>query len=159
MVATPITSSLRYIPPGTRHYYWVASIASKAAPTRGELNAGTDLTGEIQAVAGFSVESVQVDTPDLLNSFIAKIPGRTQSPDSSITMYASSNSTDARTLMPRNTSGFIVAFPEGDIAGQKMDVFPVKVSAAATDTATEDPGKIMFSFSITSAPVQNVTIP
>src|SRR4051812_7056165 len=113
MAATPITSSLRYIPPGTRHYYWVPTIAVKASPTRSELNAGTDLTGEIEAVAGFTVESVQVDTPDLLNSFIAKIPGRTQSADSSITMYSSSNSVDARTLMPRGTTGFIVAFPEG----------------------------------------------
>lgn len=159
MVATPITSSLRYIPPGVRHYYWVPTIATKSAPTRSELNAGTDLTGEIEAVAGFSVESVQVDTPDLLNTFIAKIPGRTQSADSSITMYASSNAVDARTLLVRGTAGFIVAFPEGDVSGQKMDVFPVKVSAAAKDTATEDPGKIMFTFSITSQPVENVTIP
>jgi hypothetical protein len=159
MVATPITPSTRYIPPGVRHYYWVPTIATKASPTRSELNAGTDLTGEIQAVAGFSVESVQVDTPDLLNTFIAKIPGRTQAADSSITMYASSNSVDARTLLVRGTAGFIVSFPEGDIGGQKMDVFPVKVSAAPKDTATEDPGKIMFTFSITSQPVENVTIP
>lgn len=159
MAATPLTPSLRYIPPGTRHYYWVPTIAAKASPTRPELNAGTDLTGEIQAVAGFSVESVQVDTPDLLNLFISKIPGRTQSADSSITLYSSSNSVDARSLMPRGTAGFIVCFPEGDIAGQKMDVFPVKVSAAPMDTATEDPAKRMFTFSITSAPVENVTIP
>ena len=159
MAATPITPSLRYIPPGTRHYYFVPSIAVKSAPTRSELNAGTDLTGEIEAVAGFTVESVQVDTPDLLNLFVAKIPGRTQSADSSITMYSSSNSVDARSLMPRGTTGFIVAFPEGDVTGQKMDVFPIKVASAATDTASEDPGKRMYAFSITGAPVENVTIP
>jgi hypothetical protein len=159
MAATPLTPSLRYIPPGTRRYYWVPTIAVKTAPSRSELNAGTDLTGEIQAVAGFTVESAQVETPDLLNLFTGKIPGRTTSPDSSITLYSSSNSIDARTLMPRNTTGFIVAFPEGDVTGQKMDVFPVKVASAASDTSSEDPAKRMFAYSITSAPVENVTIP
>jgi hypothetical protein len=159
MVATPITASSRYIPPGTTQYYWVPTIAVKTAPTRSELNAGTDLTGEVSDVAGFSVASDQVDTPDLKSRFVSKIPGRTNAADSSIGMYASSNSVDARTLMPQDAVGFIVVLGEGDTTGLKMDVFPVKVASAVKERAMEDPAKLTFSFSITSVPAVNVTIP
>ena len=75
MVATPITATSRYIPPGTTRYYWVPTIANKAAPTRSELNAGSDLTAEISAVSGFATSSDQQDTPDLGSRFgVRSIP-------------------------------------------------------------------------------------
>lgn len=159
MVATPISASARYIPPGTTQYYWVTSIANKAAPTRPELDAGTDLSGEISAVAGFATTSNQVDTPDLKSRFTSKIPGLIDAGDSSITMYASSDSTDARQLMQRDDTGFIVIFGEGDVAGNLMDVYPVKVSSQAKQRGAADPSTIQFQFTITSEPAENVTVP
>ena len=159
MVATPIAATSRYIPPGTTHYYWVASIANKSAPTRAELDAGVDLTNEIADVNGFSTQSEQKETPDLGSRFVGKIPGRISADDSSITMYMSSTSNDVRSLLPRDTAGFIVAFPEGDIAGRKMDVFPVKVSGQPKKRDMEDAATIEIQFSITSIPAENVTVP
>jgi hypothetical protein len=159
MVATPIAASTRYIPPGTRAYYWVPTIANKAAPTRAELDAGTDLTGEVAEVSGFQTTSESTDTPDLGSRFTSKIPGRITADDSSITLYASENSQDVRQLLPRDTAGFVVQFPEGDVAGRTMDVFPVKVSSAPKETSIEDPGKVMVQFTVTSEPVENVTVP
>ncbi|WAZ20165.1 hypothetical protein STRCI_001264 [Streptomyces cinnabarinus] len=159
MVATPISASTRYIPPGTRAYYWVPTIAVKAAPTRVELDAGTDLTGEVADVSGFQTTSESTDTPDLGSRFTSKIPGRITADDSSITLYASEDSQDVRQLLPRDTAGFIVQFPEGDVAARTMDVFPVKVSSAPKETSIEDPGKIMVQFTVTSEPVENVTVP
>lgn len=159
MVATPITATSRYIPPGTTHYYWVATISNYLSPTRAELNAGSDLTAEVQAVSGFATNSDQQDTPDLGSRFVSKIPGRITADDSSITLYASSNSSDARTLMPRDTAGFIVIFPEGDITGQKMDVFPVKVTGVPKSRDVENPATMNFQYAITKVPAENVTIP
>ncbi|MFF3884026.1 hypothetical protein [Streptomyces sp. NPDC001914] len=159
MVATPIAATSRYIPPGTTRYYWVATISNYLSPTRGELNAGTDLTGEISAVSGFATSSDQQDTPDLGSRFVSKIPGRITADDSSITMYASSTSSDARTLMPRDTAGYIVAFAEGDVTGQKMDVFPVKVTSVPKSRDVENPAGMTFQYAITRIPAENVTIP
>ncbi|MEU9208552.1 hypothetical protein AB0D27_11500 [Streptomyces sp. NPDC048415] len=159
MVATPIAATSRYIPPGTTHYYWVATIANYNSPSRSELNAGTDLTGEVMAVSGFATSSDQQDTPDLGSRFVPKIPGRITADDSSITMYASSNSSDARTLMPRDTAGYVVIFPEGDITGQKMDVFPVKVTGVPKSRDIENPANMVFQYAITKIPAENVTIP
>ncbi|MFE2469708.1 phage tail tube protein [Streptomyces mirabilis] len=159
MVATPIAATSRYIPPGTTHYYWVPTISNYLSPTRSELNAGTDLTGEIAAVSGFATSSDQQDTPDLGTRFVSKIPGRITADDSSITMYLSSTSSDVRTLLPRDTSGYVVILPEGDISGQKMDIFPVKVTGQPKARDVENPAQITIQFSITKIPAENVTIP
>ncbi len=159
MVATPIAATSRYIPPGTTRYYWVASISSYLSPTRSELNAGSDLTAEVSAVSGFATSSDQQDTPDLGSRFVKKIPGRITADDSSITLYASSNSSDARTLMPRDAAGYIVILPEGDVTGQKMDVFPVKVSGVPKSRDIENPASMTFQYTITNVPAENVTIP
>lgn len=159
MVATPIAATSRYIPPGTTRYYWVATIANYLSPTRSELNAGSDLSAEVQAVSGFATSSDQQDTPDLGSRFVSKIPGRITADDSSITLYASSTSSDARTLMPRDTSGYIVILPEGDITGQKMDVFPVKVTGVPKSRDVENPANMVFQYAITRVPAENVTIP
>ena len=48
MPATPITATLRYTPPGRRKYNWLTAVAAyPGAPTRAEINAGSDLSPEI----------------------------------------------------------------------------------------------------------------
>jgi hypothetical protein len=159
MPPAPLTPTLRYFPPGVRRTYWMATTANYLAPTRGELNAGTDLTAEIMAMTGWSVASDTIDTPDMATRFTSQIPGRTNASGSDITFYLSSNSTDVRGLLLRDTAGFIVQLWEGDITGQKMDVFPVKVTTQAVDTTVDDPGQVTISFSVTKIPGTNLVIP
>lgn len=159
MVATPIAASTRYYPPGTREVYWVPAIANKNAPSRAELDAGTNLTGEISAMAGFSVASATVSVPDLANRFAPDIPGQITAQSSSITMYTSEDSQDVRQLMPRDTAGFVVVLWEGDTPGRLMDVFPVTVTSAPKDVTTTNAGTIAIDFAVTSVPVENVVIP
>jgi hypothetical protein len=159
MPPSPLTATVRYVPPGTRKVYWVTTIANYLSPTRGELNAGIDLTAEIAAINGFTVESGTSDTPDLATRFTAKIPGRITAADSSISFYASSTSSDVRTVLPRDTAGFAVFLWEGDVTGQKMDIFPAKVTAESVDGNMEDPQQVNIGFAITKIPALNVTIP
>jgi len=159
MAATPLTPSTRYIPPGVTQYYWVASIANKNSPTRSELNAGTDLTGEINAVSGFSYSNSPVETPDLGSTFTSKIPGLNAADDSSLTFYLSQSGTDVRTLLTKGLTGFIVIFSEGDLPGKVMDVYPVSISAAPKQRTMSDPSHIMVNFTITSIPVENIAVP
>ena len=160
MAPTPLTATVRYIPPGTRKVYWLTTIASYAtAVTRAEINAGTDLTNEIAEMSGFSVTSASVETPDLSTRFTAKIPGRITADDSSISFYASSTSADVRSVLPRDTAGYVIILPEGDVPTQKMDVYPAKVASTAVDTAMEDPEKINVQFTVTRIPALNLTIP
>jgi hypothetical protein len=159
MAPPPLTPTLRYFPPGTRKIYWIPATANYLSPTRAELNAGTDLSAEISAMTGWSVVSATVDTPDMGSRFTSQVPGRLTSATNDFTCYTSSNSNDVRTLLSRDQNGFVVLLWEGDISGQKMDVFPVRVTALAMDTTVDNPGTVTVSFAATKIPASSITIP
>lgn len=159
MPPTPLNVTTRYVSEGTRKIYWAATVANYLSPTRGELNAGIDLTNEIAEMTGFTVSSDTQDVPDMSGRFTAKIPGRITADDSAIRFYASQNSNDVRTVLPRDTAGYVITLWEGDVTGQKMDVWPVKVTAASIQTGIDDPASILVGFTITRVPAQNVAIP
>jgi hypothetical protein len=159
--ATAITASVRYFRPGLSKVYWVRTIATYTTPTRSELNAGTDLSPEVAEIGGFSVTSDSVDAPDLLNRFVSKIPGRITAEDSSINFYASSTGfTDARSVMPQDTTGYLVFLDGGDVSTTgRMDVWPVTVASVSKLRAMEDPAQVAITYTPTRNPAQDVVIP
>jgi hypothetical protein len=160
MPAPLIAATSRFFPTGTTRYVFTATVANKLAVSRPEINAGTDLSREIAEVSGWQVTSELIDVPDLNSRFTSKIPGRTSADDSSIKFYADPSGADARTLFPRDAIGFILRMDGGDVAGRKMDVFPVRVSSVPKEMGTgDDAGSLTVMFAITSEPAENVTIP
>jgi hypothetical protein len=160
MAATPISVSSRYIPEGVRHFYFCPAIATLTAPTRTELNAGTDLTPQVGGFGNWGVTGNPVNTGDLASTFTPTIPGLTAADGTTLDMYADKTSADVRTLLPRDTTGFIVVFPEGDVATRKMDVFPVKVqSCEKTASLGGNPAMVNLVFTTTALPAENVTVP
>jgi hypothetical protein len=159
MPATPIASSVRFFRPGITSIVFVPTIADYTAPTRIEINAGTDLSNELAEVAGWKVVSENIDAPDFASTFVGKVAGKTSVEDSSLTMYASSDTTDVRTLLPRGTTGYILRMDGGDVATQKMDVFPVTVSALGKVTDTSNAAHIEIDFAVTKVPAEDVAIP
>lgn len=161
MAAPALAAATRYINPGVTKVYWVASISNKAAPTRAELNAGTDVTGHISENSGWKVESDQVDSPDMDTRFTSQIVGRTKAENSSITYYTDKSGADVRALQPRDTAGFIVWLDGGDVAGYLMDVFPVRVSSLGKERSAkgDNPATVEIAYAITSEPAVDVTVP
>lgn len=160
MAATPIIASGRYFARGLTKIYYCLTIVSIAAPTRAELNAGTDLSREVAEVNGWDITSEEIETPDLATSFTSKIPGSLSVGDSSINMYADDNGADARGVLPRGTIGNIVMLYGGDIPASKMDVFPIKVRSVGKPISLgDDAATVNLQFSITAAPAENVTVP
>jgi hypothetical protein len=97
--------------------------------------------------------------PDMGSRFTSQVPGRLTSPTNDVTCYLSQNSIDVRGLLPRDTNGYMVCMWEGDVPGNKMDVFPARVVTQAVDTTVDDPGKVTVSFAISRLPAINLTIP
>lgn len=159
MTATPMRPATRYYPPGTRQVYWLPAVTDPAAPTRAELDAGIDLTGEIASMSGFSVSSATVSVPDLSTRFAPDIPGQITAASSSITFYASEDSDDIRTILPRDQAGFIAVLWEGDQSGKSMDVYPVTVTSVPKDVTTTNAGQMSVDFAVTAVPAENVEIP
>ena len=159
MAAPDITAAIRYTRPELSDTYWVLTIANIAAPTRAELNAGTNLANDIASVTGFTVEGTTLDAPDQGHKFTAQVSHRINAGDSSLACYASNNSVDVCGLIHRDDVGYIVMLDEGDVAGRKMDIYPVKCKSVSKPRDNEAVPVITVAFAITSTPQVDVTIP
>ena len=159
MPPSQISAYAAYYQPGVTRVYLVDTMANYQAPTRAELNAGLDVTRQVRSIDGWSVEAEQIDRPDYASRFVSKIGGRTQAPDSSLTIYAALSGADARTTITDGYVGFVVFLDGGDTATYKMDVFPVLCTARPKQRSDSDPMSIMYQFSVTQPPAVDVTIP
>ena len=164
MAGTPIGDTVRYIPPGTREFLFCPTIANINSPTRAELEAGTNLTAQVADWSGWSLPADFVSVPDMGSRVVAQIPGTITLSDATLVMYSSADSDDVRTVLPRDTSGFIVVFPEGDGpanggTGTLMDVWPVTVASESDQGKSTDPAQRTVDFAMTGVPAVNVTIP
>ena len=160
--ATAIPQSTRFFQPGISEYVFIPTIASTSlVPTRAEITAGDNLTGEIADVSGWNVQSNQIDTPDMGTRFVSQIGGRTTAPSSSLTFYGSDDSVDVRTVLPRDTTGFMMIADGGDNGiTSKADIFPVIVtSLGKVRGAGDNAHQLTATFAITAEPAEDVTLP
>lgn len=160
MPPTPLPAATRFSHRGETRIYAVGAIANKTAPTRAELNAGTDLTGSIVGAAGWEVTRNQEEDSDLGTKFAVQFPTDLTVADSSLTFRASRDGTDVRATLPRDTATNIVILHGGDVTGGKMDVYPMKVRTVSKPVEVT-PGRavVTVSFSPSAEPAENVTIP
>jgi hypothetical protein len=159
--ATAIPQSTRFFQPGISEYVFIPTIASTTlVPTRAEITAGDDLTGEIADISGWNVQSNQIDTPDMGTRFVSQIGGRTTAPSSSLTFYGDEESVDVRTILPRGTEGFLLIADGGDVTNGKADVFPVIVTSVGKVRSTGDQAhQLTITFAITAEPAEDITLP
>lgn len=160
MPPAALTTSNRYIHPGTAVTYWIDTIATLASPTRVEINAGTDLTGEVADAPGWAVSANRVPAPDLKRKFTSRIAGRIDPEDSQFMFYADKETTDIRSLLSRGDQGYILIAHGGDVEGRLCDVYPVEVVAISKPiNVAGDPAQITVDFAITSEPAEDVALP
>lgn len=161
MAAPEIDVTEKFIHPGITRIGFVPVIADVNAPTRAELDAGTDLTREVVGASGWQISSNRVTYNPLHSRFTPSISGRDSVEDSSLTLPQDVAGQDVRTILPRNSKGFIVIMHGGDVVGSPMDVWPVEVSSLGKAVSTEGTqiADIVVNFSITSPPAEDIAIP
>lgn len=161
MPPTALNPTKRFIHPGTAKTYWVPTVASlSTGATRVELDAGTDLTGEIADMPGWMMSPQQAEVPDLGKRFVARVPGRINPADSQIVFWASSDTADVRDLLDDGDTGYIAILHGGDVVGQKYWLWPVTVNAVSPPVNVGgDAGRIIVDFVHTAEPARNLAIP
>lgn len=159
MPPSQISAYTAYYQPGVTKVYIVNTMSNYLSPTRGELDAGLDVTRQVRAIDGWSVEADQVERPDFASLFTSKIGGRTSASDSSLTIYAAKNGIDARQTLTQGYTGYVVFMDGGDTTAYKMDVYPVLVISRPKQRGDSDPMNIQYQFSITQPPAEDVAIP
>ena len=159
MSATPITASVRYYRQGVSKVVFAPTLADYHSPTRSEINAGTDLSDEVNAANGWEVTGNTEDTNALGSRFTGKVPSNTTAGDSSLTFFADATSVDVRTVLLRGDFGNVVWMDEGDVVNYLMDVFPVQVTGVPKQRDISAVAGIMVNFATLREPAENVSIP
>lgn len=159
MSATEIQATNRYFLPETTKVISVPAVNALATgPTRTELDAGTDLSNEIAAIAGWMISSENQTAPDLGRRFAQQINGRLTAAESSITFWADKTGNDVRELLALDQETFIVFLDGGDVPASPMDVYKVKVSSVGKVREIEGIGRIEVKFTI-QAYSENLSVP
>jgi len=154
----------RFMRKGTTKIFFVPTIASKTAPTAAEVTAGTNLTGQIAEMSGFTFSNSPIQTPDMSTKFVSQIPGEDSTEDSSITFYEDKSSNPIRTALAKDTNGYIVIFSGGTAganpaAADKCEVWPVTVSSNARRfSAGNEAAQYEVRFATTAEPADNATV-
>jgi hypothetical protein len=127
-----------YEPLATRKIYWVGEIADRNAPTRSEIDNGTDLTNAVLGYDGFTKDALPGEPT---------VEFRRAKGEPSAVLQ----------LLTLNQAGYIIMLPEGDVPyrgdSRTMHIYPVQVIGtlqAATDRV---------SFLVTAPPVIGVAVP
>ena len=159
MAPPPIDPTSRYYPAGIRKCYFLSTTANYLSPTRTEINAGLDLSAEMESVTGFALTAAMVNVPDMGSRFVQQIPGALESSKNNITFYQDLQSGDVRTIFAIGVTGFILMLWDGDVGGQLMDVFPVQVASVAPDPAVTKAAMVTVDFAPNAVPAIGVVIP
>jgi hypothetical protein len=155
-----LATSERFFAPEISVVRFALEIANILDVQRDELDAATILTDEIADMAGWTVASGTIDTPDFGKRFVRQIGGRINVEASSLTFYADREGVDVRDVLPRDTVGFMIWQDGGDVPGQPMDVFPCRVDALGKVRSVSDQAsQLTGNFSITQVPAEDVEIP
>lgn len=95
---------------GRTRVYWVTTIASQAAPTVAELNAGIDLTSTLTSdgLSGFQPDTADVDTSSLASTFTSNVNGRASFSNTKLRLKRQSGTDTIFTTLVRDTAGFVV---------------------------------------------------
>lgn len=150
----------RFFRRGVSKVYFLPSMANKAAPSAGEISAGTDLTGAIADIGGFTYTNSPIDTPDLGSTYTTTIPGEDTTDTPSLTFYDDNASTAIRTALAKGVTGYILRAPYGSGTGKRAETWPV-TSTGVNDTwsAGNDAAQFVTQFAVTAVPTMAAVLP
>lgn len=157
----------RYIDRSTGVIWACPSVASAAAPTRSELNAGTLLMQPgltavegIAAMTGFDYQVDFVAVPDGNTRFNKTIPGTTSTGNPTMEFYSDLLAKPIQTALAQDTILYLVMAYKGDVAGRPLQTWHVQVGA---NNEMPDLGntahKFRVQFAVLDEPTLNGVVP
>ncbi|MET7524712.1 hypothetical protein [Streptomyces sp900116325] len=156
------TTQQRFMRRGVTKIYFLPEItAATNVPTRSEITGGTELSGAISDIAGWSLGNSPIDTPDLGSTLTTSIPGEDKADASTLTFYEDKAGDTIETLLSKGEEGYVVILRKGDVpASKSMDIFPVRVaSRAPAYSAGSDPAKFTVTFAVSDDPTLDAAVP
>jgi len=162
MAATVLPAPYEYTALKHLTVYYCSSMADYTAPTRSELDAGTDVTRHIpkQGINGFTKTANVVQADNLATGGSVSLDDGYSLDQSSIQFHMSKNgsASDIRSVIAEGDEGYFVFFDNKDIGGNKMDVWPVQCQTISKSKQAGQDMMLTASFQV-NEPAENITVP
>lgn len=158
----------RWIPDAKSKVTFCPGVANLAAPTSGELAAGTVLctpgtyiTAGLKEMSGFETTQEFKVMQDVATRVDSKLAGRQSLPDASMTFFDDDASSTIRTALAEGSVGFLVIMPYGQVTGKRCQVWPCTIGALNDSQiiAGGDPATFMVAVAVTSQPNKLAVLP
>lgn len=151
---------------GNLRIWFVPTIASTAAPTVAEINAGVDLTGQLRRDGLKRPQDANtVDASDVSSLYNKTATGTYGGTPMELQFYRDDTTDTAwNTLIPRATSGYFVIRPFGGslaaiASGQKVEVWQVEIaSRSMNDIAQDENQRFTIVAPVLATPVDPATV-
>lgn len=129
--------------------------------TRAEIAAATDILAQLAEIGGMQYSNNPIDTPDMATSFDTQIPGSDSTDPPTFTFYDTDEAAPAiRAALAKGATGYLLVFPQGDIAARRMEIWPV-TSTGVNDEwqAGNEPARYVVTTVVSAPPTQNAVVP
>ena len=136
-----LSTGTSYVAQGVRRIYIASAIANTASPTRAEMTASTDVSQNVTAMSAWLPNQNFANRSVIGSATVGQIAGTANFPAQSMSFEAGQNSVDIRSLLvwtqPPSTT-YVLILTEGDVAGQKMNVFKCLVGVVGSQNVLGD---------------------
>ena len=156
----------RYVFEGTGEVWLVPTISSPGAPTAAELNAGTDLTGQMVGDLVLPLEGTPVDTADMSSDFQKQAAGDVGGTPGTFTIHKEKllAADTVYTALPRGTVGYLCVNQRGLATsstwatGDAVDVWPVEINSRTIIYGRGTNQRAAIVVSITDTPTEDFVV-
>jgi hypothetical protein len=151
---------------GRTGVWFVASLANPASPSAAAVAAGTAIHDQLKLFDGWTSETEDLDNADWGSTFAKTLPGGETPAASSLTIFAGDADADAgeairAALGQGGADGYVVWVKRSKTpaAGERCDVFPVRVKASNDDREAGNAiASFTVGFAIPNVPSKNVAM-
>ncbi|MEA2703907.1 MAG: hypothetical protein QOD63_1852 [Actinomycetota bacterium] len=145
---------------GLARVYIVPAVAVRTAPTRAEINAGTNLTASVAGISGFALENQVREFAPVGAAFTEQRAGvdKVTGP-CTLTLYEQKTTATIRAAVVKGSVGFVILVPYGDVVARRCEVWPVRVVTVATLWETTAAITFRAVFAPSAAPSQSAVLP
>lgn len=160
-MTTAIPQSTRFFAPGVTKILLLMAIASPdKIPSAAELAAATDLSPEVDDIAGWTKSVASIETKDVSTRVRPQLAGAVTLEASSITFNGSKDGEDVRTVLVVGQEPYILIADGGLGAGKLGDVYKTEVANMSKLRSFDNaPFKIRVDFSLPQVPAEDVVLP
>jgi hypothetical protein len=158
-----------YIPSGKSVVIILPSVASPAAPTQLEIDAGFVITepnhvgeSQLKEMEGWETDRSDVEIPNVATKFTSTIPGRGAAGSGTMTFYDSDAVSNAvRSALEEDSTQYVLIAKAGLGTGKRAEIWPTIVSTINDSQVNSEAtaSTFMVRFSQYEAPTKDAVLP